>query len=523
MNKIVYRLLTFTLIGLMVSTLSTSAAVEELDETEVGDRYSSLFIEFFSDAFDGIGIKSTINSNEDTFTGLDQGLALVTLIQLFDVYNDTTFLFYAQNVADYIFTLLLDPRYDLIANYYSEDSGTLSNYRNVVDNFLISWGLHALADRIPESQALLKNDYQNRAEKVSENLGLVVSDDQFIEKLRIDAPTSPLQFKTYHNLMTAFIILESDNTEITEYTEKAKEIYDFITDNLVGANGEVFTLYYNGFVDDLTILKNQALYINVGLQLAEIYGENYQTNVMDTVDYVRTNFADLGITRGYFDALRDGGVIQESKSLSSHALLLIAFLKLADTQDIQAELDIIRIWDTIEKHFKSDSIYYYSTIDRSGNLASPTIYMVDNMLLLFALSRMPIIRQVDYAYQVDFRDQALFNVTHSIPTGVPATFLLSVEDEVALQTTIIGTGEVTTTTLLIDLERPSQDFDVIEFSLELISANITTDSLDGTFTVVADTGIEFEPSQILLFTGITLTIFVITINRLDFEKVLPSQ
>jgi hypothetical protein len=505
------------LIILFLGALYAQAEVNELDKTEKSSRYTLLFSEFFKNAFSGLGIKSSFSQNERIFTGFDQGLALVTLIKLYDIYGDPKFLDYAVLVSDFVFTMLHDPRFALIGSFYDESRLFLSNYRNVVDNLFLTWGLNSLADRIPNEQQLLKKDFSDRANKIANQLDMFVDTDQFIESVRIDSPSGVLQFKTYHNLLSSFIILESENDQLSTYIPKVQEIFDFVTENLRGENGEIYTLFYSGFVDNLVLLKNMALYINVGLQLAEILNDdNYLNIIQPTIEYIRNNFADLGVTRGYFEAIKDGSVIQEAKSLFSHALLLISFLKLSNIGDETAYLDSIRIWDTIEKYFKiANQPRYFSTINRAGVQASPTIKMNDNLMILFALSRMPIISSVSFASIVDFRNLAVFNVTHQIPNLMQASISLFFGQQEIKIVNITGTGELTSTEIVTTLQRPNRHLEEQMFSIVLTTSNIRTDSLVNVFRIAAQTGIEFQPSQILLFAAVVLIIFVVAINRLN--------
>ncbi|MFV2015946.1 MAG: hypothetical protein ACC656_10980, partial [Candidatus Heimdallarchaeota archaeon] len=332
----------FVALLILTSSLSSISADQGLDGEINGDNYQNLYSKFQNSLFYDLGISEFVNTpSSSVYNAIDQAFGMITFIQLYDVFQNQEFLDRAKSLADVVYTNFQDPRFELISNYYDSSQKILSNNRFAIDNFLIAWALDDLVSRVNQTDLLLVRDYTTRAESIANKLENFVNEDFFVESYRVDNPILSSKFNAYNNLMLSYIILESGSELFEPFADQAIKIFNFINSNLRSDDGGVYSLYSNGFRDDIITLRNTALYANVGFELYSIsQNTTYLDEAKQSLEFIKENFADLGVTRGYFETLSGGKLVQLSKSLFSHSLLLLAFLKSANLGDFDSKLDL---------------------------------------------------------------------------------------------------------------------------------------------------------------------------------------
>ncbi|MCE7736939.1 MAG: hypothetical protein GPJ54_18790 [Candidatus Heimdallarchaeota archaeon] len=512
------------ILALLILTSSTSSVIGDqvLDNEINGDNYENLYSQFHNNLFYELGVGEYVNSpSTRVYNAIDQALGMITFVQLYDVFQNQAFLDRAKSLADVVYTNFQDPRFELISNYYDSSQKILGNYRFAIDNFLIAWALDDLVSRVNQTDLLLVRDYTTRAESIANELENFVNEDFFIESYRVDNPILSSKFNAYNNLMLSFIVLESESELFQPFKDQVADIFNFINSNLSSDDGGIYSLYSNGFHDDIITLRNTALFALVGFELYSITQDtNYLNMARRSLNFIKDNFADLGVTRGYFETMAGGKLVQLSKSLFSHSLLLLAFLKSANLGDFDSKLDLRSMWEIINNYFRSDiqNELFYSTIDRSGNPASLQSRSLDNLLMIFTLSRLSTISNIKFNEEVDFRDKATFRISHIIPKNVTSTLTLKFDGEIKKSVNITGTGELITTEFSVNLERPNSDSKNQFFSVQLSTLNLVFDSASGSFKIKAKVGIELSASAITLFSAVLIIFLVLLVNELSKTK-----
>ncbi len=83
----------------------------------------------------------------------------------------------------------------------------------------------------------------------------------------------------------------------------------------------------------------------------------------------------------------DDKPIQQSKSLFSHALMLMNLLRMVSLGISDYQIELLTIWKTVYTYFKIQGApLFYSTITRQGTSASNSINIFDNLMLIFAMT-----------------------------------------------------------------------------------------------------------------------------------------
>lgn len=515
------------IILLLHPNLNPTLADEHLFDNQIrGDNYLNLYSGIDNSLLTTFGISEFVGkSGDSTLNALDQAFGIITFLQLYDIFGDTEFLDRAKLLADIIYTNFQDPRFQLIANYYDSDTKIVSNYRNAIDNFLIAWAFDDLVDRVDQTDSVLVRDLKTRAESIAFNLENFLNGDFFVESFRVDNPALSAKFNVYVNLMLSFIILESASDLFNPYSDTVIKIFDLINSSITSPEGGVYSLYIDGYRDDIITLRNTALFSTLGYQLfSKTNNTAYKQTAEKSLDFIRLNFADLGVTRGYFETLEAGKLVQLSKSLFSHSLLLLTFLKSATLGNLNSQLDLRSMWEMINEYFRSKNTneLFYSTIDRSGRPASQKSRSLDNLLMIFTLSRLSTIANVGFDSKVDFRDKAEFHITHIIPDKVTSTLTIKFEDEVVASVNVTGDGKISTSELKVGLDRPKSDEKTQPFSIELLTLNLAFDLASGSFVIQAKVGIELSPSAITLYSAVLIIFLVLLINELSKTKINKS-
>ncbi len=516
---------------LLTATNSSGYSIADgkLDRVVQGDNYNSIFSNIFYYIIDDLGVRQNVGThNENIYTGFDQGLALITLMKLYDVFDDRQFLNLAEKLSHFIGTNLYDLRYNLVATYYDVEKTFISNYRNAVDNILIAWGLNLLSSRIDKNDSLNVDLQKDRYEKIKNYLNLFISSDKLIYSFRVDAPTQPIVFNAFNNLITAFILSQSDVAIFSEIDPIIIKIFDFVDQNMTNEEGGVYSLFFKGYHDSIVTLRNTALYANLALNLySKTEEKKYLTISNQSLNYIQRYFSDIGITRGYIEALENGLPKQQSKSLFSHALVLLGWLKLVNSGVKYAELEALSTWTTISNHFKVKNYpYYYSTIDRSGSPGSQIIRTSDNLMMLYALSHMPLISKVEFLSKVNYGDKAIFNVTTQLPEGFTTDININFDDKTV--ETLKISGEKKKQSIIFDLKppKPKENSRDVDLLISLKTELLVNDYVISNFKVKLDPGLNLSIELVTIFSILLIVVFVLFLNKIvDVEKlsISPGQ
>ncbi len=504
---------------ILLANIQPAIAEEDdsFDQLVRGDNYESSF----SRVMDNFGTSSNLIKDyyqrEGIYSAINQGFTIVNLMRYYDMYNTNEFLQDALSISDNIGTYFIDLRYNLAASYYRSDINLMSNYRYFTDNLLISWGLQELSESLDSTALLDISAQEDRLEFIDTDLPLFDNETNFREFLRIDLDTLPsTTFKTFPNLFASYIILMSGKNP--NFHPTIKYAYDFIKENMTNPEGGVFTLHNNGLTDTIVTLSNTILFVNVGLQLYKLTGDpSYRIDAEKSLNYIQTYAKDVSITKGYVEALEDNVPLQQSKSLFSHALVILAFLEFASLGVEDVKIDLLATWETINRFFRvtDENGLFRSTITRQGQSTDSSIKTIDNLMMLFALSQLPNIISVEYDYTVKFSDKFIMNVTAIIPEGYNSTFNVYFNADSASNMSVLGTGELQTYSFELDPPRPNDDSQEFYLNIDLSSENVTTDYSQSLFEVINTTGINLSIQLISLLSVILIVVFVLFVNRVN--------
>ncbi len=275
------------IILLLIGTIPVSASTIDTN-TFYGKNYLNIFSEFYDTVSSNDFIISYTNKS-DYFTSINQGLAMVTLLRLYDLFDSDVFLQRALALSDIIGTYFIDLRYDLVASYYNVETDVISNYRNLIDNLFVAWGLKQLDNALNNSYLIEKQAQSDRIAYISRSLNTFDYGSQFLDSYRVDLGSSkPVFFRTYSNLMAAYIIsLEKDL--FSGLYNTVFDVYNFIKANLTSSKGGVYTLYKGGFHDNIITTKNTALFISLAMNLYDITGDiQYFEDAKKSMSYILT-------------------------------------------------------------------------------------------------------------------------------------------------------------------------------------------------------------------------------------------
>ncbi len=448
--------------------------------------------------------------------GVNQGLALITLMKLYDVYQDSYFIKKAIAISEYLSTYMIDLRYGLVSSFYDDDSEFISNYRNFADNLLITWGLDRLIEVMQKSgdyTELAINFQQKRRDYIFRDLDTFVLENQFIGSYRVDDFQSSPIFNVYDNLMAAFIITQTDNFDYM--LPVLYKMYDFIKANVSSEKGGIYTIFNKGYHDNLITLKNTALFINVALKLYQLTdNETYLNDAKKSMDYL-DYFTDIAKTGGYVEALIDDKPIQQSKSLFSHAILLLAFTNLANLEIEGADLLLLGISKTIFDFFAATGKgYFFSSITKNGEPASESVMGYDNLMILYALTELPILSRVNFNSKVEFSDLAKIDVKLRIPVGITSNVTVSVNDKQVASKLVKGTGNNQIIAFEVTPPRPNSNLLDVPLLIQIDTIGLKTDQISSYFTVVKDTGIILSTEVVTLFSVMLIIVFVLFLKNI---------
>lgn len=496
--------------------INTSA--ESSVKTVEGESKASYFQDIFTLAMKNSGIKSSLagSSGDKIFKGIDQALAMLSAVNLYDIYGTIDYLNKALAISDFASTFLTDPSEILVASFYEDSNDFVSNLRNMEDNLMLMWGFTELSKRLNDTLLIQKQD--NRAEFLAKDIHNFIDGDLFLPTFRVDNILSSNIFNAYHNLFSAYIITE-DPVRFASLLPNAINVFEFVKANMTSENGGIHTIYTMGFHDTIVSLKNTAIYSLLGLKLFEITGsQQYFDDATVAIDYILTYCLDIGLTGGYFELFVDDKPIQKSKSLSSHAFLLLAFQKLVALGNESARIDLLALWQTIMTYFRKDKIFD-STISRDGSGGSSQIATFDNLLLIYALSQMPLISRIDFLSEIEFSDTAVVNITYSATENTDFNLTLYYwkgnEDPQKISQIITGTGSLETISLEFTPVRPESDVVENEILVVIRSETIITDYVQSDFLVIKDTGLVLSTQTVTLFSVLLIIVFVYFLRSLQ--------
>jgi hypothetical protein len=194
-------------------------------------------------------------------------------------------------------------------------------------------------------------------------------------------------------------------------------------------------------------------------------------------------------------------------------------VKLVDAGQSEYRLDLMALWDTINRYFKrSSDQFYYSTINRNGGSASNTISIQDNLMLLLALTFLPLLVDAQHFSEIEYRDKAEFQVALSIPENLESSLVVKyhTEDNQEHQSRTIaieGKSGIQNLDFEITPFKPQSDTETIHYEIQLVTLNLTTDVITGQFDVFLESGIDLSFEVITLFSVIAIATFVLFINR----------
>ncbi|MCY3414777.1 MAG: AGE family epimerase/isomerase [Candidatus Heimdallarchaeota archaeon] len=522
------------------------ASMEETYDISVhGTNYD----EFYSPILGSIqrssgGIATLWGSSNDLYLGINQGMALVTFIKLFDLYQEQKFIDAALKISDFVPSYLVDQRYGLVSSYYDAGEDQMSIYRNFADNLLMIWGLKELANRLNYSDSIEFNtnlgetrntevlEQVNRITYLEKDLDSFVLTDRFIGSYRIDNPSVPSMFNTFDNLFASYLITQTD--EFSSILPTVENVFSFVKDNVRTSKGGVLSIYKSGYTDKTVSLRNTALFAILGLNLYQLTGtQSYLDTAIATMDYINTYFIDIGLTGGYLEALEDEKPIQQSKSLFSHAILLQVLVKLANLGNKDAKTQLLALSKTITQHFKyqyySDTDYYdqvtevrsifYSSINRDGKPTSSSITIFDNLIMLYALADMPLLTNVEMFSEVDFSDRVKLSLSVMIPDDINSKIKVYFDDELVETKEMVGDGSVQHLTLELTPPRPDSDYEQVQLRVEIETEDLVTDVIESEFKVRKDTGIVLSAEVITILSVILIVVFVYFLKNISVQFV----
>ncbi|MCE7735206.1 MAG: hypothetical protein GPJ54_10035 [Candidatus Heimdallarchaeota archaeon] len=510
--------ISFLIVFLIVSSSMINTSAEPYMKNVEGDSKTRYFEDIFTLAMQNNGIKASLKgtSGNDIFKGIDQALAMLSAVNLYDIYGTIDYLNKALAISDFASTFLTDPSEILVASFYEDGNDFVSNQRNMEDNLMLMWGFTELSKRLNDTLLIQKQD--NRAEFLAKDIHNFIDGDLFLPSFRVDNKISANIFNAYHNLFSAYIITE-DPVRFADLLPNAINVFEFVKANMTSENGGIHTIYARGFHDNLVSLKNTAIYSLLALKLFEITGtQQYFDDATAAIDYILAYCLDIGLTGGYFEIFIDDKPIQKSKSLSSHAFLLLAFQKLVALGNESARIDLLSLWQTIMAYFRTGKIFE-STISRDGTQGSNHIATFDNLLLIYALSQMPLISRIDFLSEIEFSDTAVVNITYSASENTEFNLTLyfwkGSEDPQKISQIITGTGSLETISLEFTPVRPDSDVVDNEMLVVLRSETIITDFVQSAFLVIKDTGLVLSTQTVTLFSVLLIIVFVYFLRSLQ--------
>lgn len=529
MNK-KHLLLIILQIYLMVNITPAFGALAETgyDIHTTGENYFTFFAPMYQ-RFEGSNalIGTYYQGQTATYNAINQGFAIANLMRFYDMYSSEQFITDAKKISDAIGTYLIDLRYDLAAAYYSTATNEMSNYRYFTDNLLISWGLKNLAENLdPEDQIANQTQY-DRLAYIDRGLSLFDTGSGFREFLRVDQdiPVTPV-VKAYPSLLAMYLLLV--NHQLAVFQTSLLKQYEFIRENMTTTEGGVVTIFKNGYTDDIVSVTNTMLFVNVALQLyKQTQNTQYLSDAEKAFNYVQTYAKDVSITRGYIETLQNNLPLQQSKSLFSHALIILAMLEFA-AQGKNLQIDLLITWRAIMSYFRTNGGLFYSTISRAG-VGSGSVKIFDNLMMLHALSEMPNIVMVDNYGEVQFSDKFTMNVTAFIPKNYETTLEIYFDADKVLSKKVIGTGEITSYHLELATPRPKDVDASYSIYINLKSEDIITDQAISETKVINRTGINLSLQAISLLSIVLIVVFVLFINKVntmdktDMEQKVNAQ
>jgi hypothetical protein len=315
--------------------------------------------------------------------------------------------------------------------------------------------------------------------------------------------------------LASYIITQSGSKIFEELNYIPELVFDFINENVSSSLGGIYSIYFKGFHDDIITLRNTALFSNLAINLYQEKGEQkYLDAAIKSMKFIQTYFTDVGIAGGYIEALRENEPVQISKSLFSHAFVMLAWIKMVNLNQDFAKIELLSTWYTIDNFFKKGDLpYYHSTLETTGQPASNNINTLDNLVMIFALSYMPIISKVEHDNSVEFSDLFQTNITLQVPEGINTTITVSFDGEEIDKFSVLGTGELEIFPREYSLPKPSTNIDTVIMRVNISTGGIETDKLTTAFFVINDPGINLSIQFVTIFSGLMIMAFVILFNR----------
>ena len=232
------------------------------------------------------------------------------------------------------------------------------------------------------------------------------------------------------------------------------------------------------------------------------------------MEYIQSEFFDIGLTGGYFESLVDGAPIQQSKSLFSHALLLQLLLKLANFGISSARIYLISLWRTISQYFR-ETYFFLTTLNRGGKSASSAINTIDNVMMLYSMSSLPLIATLNYTKNIEFKDQVEINMGLQVPNNIGSTVIISVNGKEIDRFDVLGSKNRISKTITLDPIRPSNNNEEFKYEIQLLTQGVFTDSIQIEVDVSLNPGVDLSLGVITVFSIITIVIFVLFVKRYE--------
>ena len=171
---------------LLISSSMINVSAEPPLKSVEGNSRTLFFDDIFKFALKNSGIKSSLkgSSGNTIYKGIDQALAMLSAVNLYDIYGNKEYLNQALAISDFASTFLTDPSEILVASFYEENIDFISNLRNMEDNLMLMWGFTELSKRLNDTLLIEKQD--NRAEFLAKDIDNFIDGNLFLPSFRVD-------------------------------------------------------------------------------------------------------------------------------------------------------------------------------------------------------------------------------------------------------------------------------------------------------------------------------------------------